>query len=226
MAGPADDYEAQYRSLREMGQPGWAGDQYERGLARLKETLDRLEREGALPVPPARMLELGCGNGQSSYLLAGKGYEVQGIDISATAVAWARERFAVAGLHGTFHEGTVCCMPVFADGIFDIVFDGSCLHCLIGDDRAACLAEIRRILWPDGVFVVSSMCGEPRSADARARFDPRARCLMRDGHPYRTLKPLSALEAELAGAGFAVQDRRVAVSPWWDHATLVCGRAC
>lgn len=222
---PAYDYEAQYQSLRDTGQQGWAGDQYEHGLAKLKETLDRLEREGALPTPPALMLELGCGNGQSSYLLAGKGYEVHGIDISTTAVAWARERFAAAGLRGTFHQGTVCRMPVFADAFFDIVFDGSCLHCLIGDDRDACLAEVRRILRPDGVFVVSSMCGEPRSADDQARFDPRTRCLMRDGHPYRTLKPLAAFEVELAGAGFAVWDRRVAVNPWWDHATLVCGRA-
>lgn len=221
----AYDYEARYRRLRIAGRPGWAGDQYERGLAGVGETLDRLEREGVLPPPPARMLELGCGNGSSSYLLAGKGYEVHGIDISATAVAWARERFAAAGLHGTFHEGTVCRMPVFADAFFDIVFDGSCLHCLIGDDRDSSLAEIRRILRPDGVFVVSSMCGEPRSADARARFDPQAGCLMRDGHPHRTLKPLTALEADLAGAGFAVRDRRVAVNPWWDHATLVCGRA-
>jgi hypothetical protein len=69
------------------------------------------------------------------------------------------------------------------------------------------------------------MCGEPRSDDARTCFDPQAGCLMRDGRPYRTLKPLAALEAELSGAGFAVRNRSVAVNPWWDHATLVCGRA-
>jgi GrpB-like predicted nucleotidyltransferase (UPF0157 family)/SAM-dependent methyltransferase len=222
---PAYDYEAQYRRLRAAGAPGWAGDQYERGLASLTKTLDRLDRDGVLPKPPARMLELGCGNGQSSFLLAGKGYRVHGIDISATAVAWARERFAAAGLRGSFHQGTVCRMPVFDDDSFDIVFDGSCLHCLIGSDRALCLAEIRRILRPDGVFVVSSMCGEPRSDDARARFDPQAGCLMQDGRPYRTLKPLAALEAELSQAGLAVRGRSIAVNPWWDHATLVCGPA-
>ncbi len=222
---PAYDYEAHYQSLRGTGQQGWAGDQYEHGLAKLKETLDRLEREGALPKPPALMLELGCGNGQSSYLLAGKGYEVHGIDISTTAVAWARERFAAAGLRGIFHQGTVCRMPVFADCSFDIVLDGSCLHCLIGGDRDLCLAEVRRILRPDGTFVVSTMSGEPRSDDARARFDPQTRCLMRDRHPYRTLKPLAAIETELGEAGFAIRDRSVRVNPWWDHATLVCSRA-
>ncbi|MGO4129760.1 GrpB family protein [Inquilinus sp. YAF38] len=220
----AYDYEAQYRRLRETGARGWAGEQYERGAAGVRETLDRLQREGILPAPPARMLELGCGNGLSSYLMAGKGYEVHGIDIAGTAVAWARERFAAAGLRGSFHQGTVCHMPVFADGIFDIVFDGSCLHCLIGGDRGQCLAEVRRILQLDGVFVVSSMCGEPRSDDAKARFDPQMHCLMQDSRPYRTLKPLAALETELADAGFAIQDRSVRINPWWDHVTLVCRR--
>jgi len=80
----AYDYETQYRRLRDARQPGWAGDLYERGLAGMRETLDRLERERHLPAPPARMLELGCGNALSSYLLAGKGYEVHGIDIAGT----------------------------------------------------------------------------------------------------------------------------------------------
>ena len=222
---PAYDYETQYRRLREAGQPGWAGGQYERGLAGMTDTLGRLERERHLPAPPGRMLELGCGNSLSSYLLAAKGYEVHGIDIAGTAVAWARERFAAAGLRGSFHQGTVCHMPVFADGLFDVVFDGSCLHCLIGQHRGLCLAEVRRILKPDGVFVVSSMSGEPRSGDAKARFDPRTHCLMQDGRPCRTLKPLAAIEIELADAGFAVRDCSVRINPWWDHATLVCGPA-
>ena len=219
------DYDAQYRRLRDAGSPGWAGDQYQRGQIRLTETLDRLEREGAFPPPPARMLELGCGNGSSSFLMARKGYEAHGVDISETAIAWARERFAAAGLSAVLRPGSVCAMPFFEDGRFDIVIDGSCLHCLIGDDRARCLAEVRRILRPDGVFVVSSMCGLPRSADAQARFDPRTGCLIENGEPYRTLKPLAEIELELSDAGFAVKDRSVSVNPWWDHATLVCGRS-
>lgn len=218
------DYERRYRELRDADMPGWAGRQYERGLADIEATLARLEREGALPPPPARMLELGCGNGMSSFLMAAKGYEAFGIDLAETAVAWARERFAEAGLPGSFHKGNVCAMPFFDDASFDIVFDGSCLHCILGEDRNLCLAEVRRVLKPNGVFIVSSMCGLPKSDDAKARFDPKTGCLMEAGEPYRTLKPLADLMREISDAGFRVENQSLGVNPWWDHVTMTCRR--
>lgn len=127
------DYGSRYRELRAAGFLGWAGRDFERGLARLTETLDRLEHDGFLR-KPSRVLELGCGNGLSSFLLAQRSYDVRGIDISRTAVLWAEERFAAVGLVGSFHEGDVRDMPIFGDRSFDIVIDGSCLHFPIGHD--------------------------------------------------------------------------------------------
>jgi SAM-dependent methyltransferase len=216
------DYEARYQCLRAGGALAWAGPQSERGLRRLQRQLDRLERDKVLPTPPARFLELGCGNGASSLLMAERGYEAWGIDISPTAVGWARERFAASKLPAVLCQGDVRDMRSMADAFFDIVVDGSCLHCLVGSDRADCLAEVRRVLKPDGILVVSSMCGLPKSDEARSRFDPARTCLLHDGEPYRTLKPLGALEHELGAAGFAVRDSHVALNPWWDHATIVC----
>lgn len=185
-------------------------------------TLDRLEHE-TFPRPPARVLELGCGNGMSSSLwMARKAYEVYGIDISDIAVAWARELFDACGLSGSFRQGSVCEMTFFPERSFDIAVDGSCLHCLIGSDRARCLREVRRILRPGGVFVVSSMCGLPKSDEAKARFDPLTGHLLENGRPYRTLRLLPDLVQELEDAGFGVQNTQVGVNPWWDHATMVC----
>ena len=173
------DYDAEYRRLRAAGLQGWAGDQRERNLPRLAETLERLERDH-FPKPPAKVLELGCGNGMSSsHWMARRGYEVHGIDISEAAIAWAEQAFAEAGLSGSFRQGSVCEMPWFVEKSFDVVIDGSCLHCLIRNDRIRCLEEISRILRPEGVFVVSSMCGLPKSDDARASFDPRTGHLLR-----------------------------------------------
>jgi 2-polyprenyl-3-methyl-5-hydroxy-6-metoxy-1,4-benzoquinol methylase len=215
------DYNSDYRRLKAAGLPGWAGDQHARNSARLAETLQRFEDH--FPAPPASVLELGCGNGMSwSHAMARKGYDVHGIDISETAIDWAEQGFAQSGLSGAFRQGSVCAMPFFADEAFDIVIDGACLHCLIGNDRTRCLREVSRILRPDGVFVVSSMCGLPKSDEARASFDPRTGHLLRDGRPYRTLKPLDDLARELTEAGFEVRDTRLSINPWWDHVTMVC----
>jgi len=219
------DYDAEYRRLRAAGLQGWAGSQHERNLVRLAETLERLERD-YFPKPPARVLELGCGNGMSSsQWMARRGYEVHGTDISEAAIAWAEEAFAESGLSGSFRPGSVCAMPWFGDKFFDVVIDGACLHCLIGNDRTRCLQEISRILGPDGVFVVSSMCGLPKSDDAKASFDPRNGHLLKNGRPYRTLKLLDDLARELADSGLEVRDTSVNVNPWWDHVTMTCGMA-
>jgi 2-polyprenyl-3-methyl-5-hydroxy-6-metoxy-1,4-benzoquinol methylase len=216
------DYDAEYRRLRAAGLEGWAGSQHERNSAHLAATLDRLARE-SFPSPPASVLELGCGNGMlSSHWMARKGYEVHGIDISETAVAWARERSAESALSGTFRQGSVCAMPFFSQESFDVVIDGACLHCLIGNDRIRCLREVRRILRSDGVFVVSSMCGLLKSDDAKTRFDPDTGHLLQDGQPYRTLKPLTEIACELMAAGFEVQDTWLSDNPWWDHVTIIC----
>jgi ubiquinone/menaquinone biosynthesis C-methylase UbiE len=216
------DYDAEYRRLRAAGLQGWAGSLRERNVARMAETLDRLERE-SFPGPPARVLELGCGNGMSSSLLmAQKGYEVHGVDISETAIAWAGQLFAASALSGSFRHGSVCEMPFFPERSFDVVIDGSCLHCLIGNDRARCLAEVRRILRFEGVFVVSSMCGLPKSEEARARFDPATGHLLQDGRAHRTLKSEAELARELVEAGFQVQHTSLSVNPWWDHVTMTC----
>jgi hypothetical protein len=113
-------------------------------------------------------------------------------------------------------------MPFLDGEFFDVVIDGSCLHCLIGGDRTRCLGEVRRILRSNGVFVVSSMCGLPKSAEAKARFNARTGQLLENGEPYRTLMPLADLARELTDAGFEVRDSRVSVNPWWDHVTMTC----
>ncbi|WP_413989739.1 class I SAM-dependent methyltransferase [Labrys okinawensis] len=218
------DYEAEYQRLRAAGRPGWAVVSEPDRALRLLNMLDWFHRTGIFPPPPAYVLELGCGNAHTALAMAERGHAVWGIDISPTAIAWAREIFAKAGQDGHFQVGLASAMPHFSAGQFDAVIDGQCLHCLIGPDRSACLAEVHRILRPQGLFFVSSMVAPPKSAEAKARFDAERGCLMLDGEPYRTMRPLASLTEELATAGFAVKDQALGVNPWWDHAMLACRR--
>jgi ubiquinone/menaquinone biosynthesis C-methylase UbiE len=121
---------------------------------------------------------------------------------------------------GDFHCGDVRAMP-FGEESFEVVIDGNCFHCLFGSDRSQCLQEVRRVLKRGGTFVLSSMCGDLKLDRFMPRYSESGRCLMRDGRPYRTLKPPREIEGELAVAGFRVLHREVSINPWWDHLTVV-----
>ncbi len=215
------DLDDAYMRLRADGFLGWGGPDAARRIEGWKKVLARLTKEGWLPEPPARVHELGCGNGILSFLVAERGYSITGTDLSWQAVDWARERFARAGLNGYFYCGDVCAMPMIEDGALEVVIDGNCIHCLFGEDRRRCFREVRRVLAGDGTFVVSSMCGPPKSEEAMEWYDATLQCLMRGGRPYRSLKPAQEIESELAEAGFGVVSREISVNAWWDHLTVI-----
>ncbi|MDH8519328.1 class I SAM-dependent methyltransferase [Klebsiella pneumoniae] len=112
---------------------------------------------GHLPEPGSHILELGRGNGMmASLCFARKGNHVCGVDFSPTAIHWAQENFAEQRI-----SGDVCSLVQLEDNCFDLIFDGSCMHCLTGSQREQAYSQVRRLLRENGTFIISSMCGEP-----------------------------------------------------------------
>src|SRR5262249_50210266 len=71
--------------------------------------------------PPARVLDLGCGDGTTAIPLARTGAEVTGIDIARNLVEAGKKRAAEAGLTQLrFEEGDACNLEGVADGSFDL----------------------------------------------------------------------------------------------------------
>ena len=138
-----------------------------------------------------RVLELGCGNGARQLAVRGLRLPAHRRGpLGVSAIRWARESFLERGLAGEFHcEDISRGMSRFEDRRFHLVIDGNCLHCVLGEARPKAFAAIRRVLMDDGVLIVEaeSMYGEPRSAEVRASFDEDAKCIGRDGRPYRYL---------------------------------------
>lgn len=209
---PAIDYtnhDVLYRRLRAEGAAGWDPDaEY---LAMLT-----LVRPLLLPVTAdfaPSVLEIGCGAGNFSLALAGRGYGVTGIDLAPAAIEWAAERARNATApEVNFRIDNALDLATCADASFDAVVDDHCLHCIIGDDRALCLAAVRRVLKPGGVFVIITMCGEIRDERILRQFDPQTRWVMIDGQPTRYVGTPEALEQEVAQAQLDI-----------DHA-VVCPR--
>ena len=98
------------------------------------------------------VLDLACGEGYGSALLAATAGSVQGVDISAEAVAHARRRYA-DGRNLVFHEASATALP-FPDAHFDVAVSFETIEHLTGQEEM--LAEIRRVLKPDGFLVISS----------------------------------------------------------------------
>lgn len=99
-----------------------------------------------LPTTDRRLLDIGCGAGKFTRLIARRGAKVSGIDANADVVAEAERAAAEAGLAIAFHHGCGEALP-FGDGTFDIVVFSNSLHHM--SDIAGALREAARLL-PDG----------------------------------------------------------------------------
>ena len=194
---PKTDYaahDARYRRLRDEGAPGWdTADGYREREVELAWALAAFE-----PCEGKRVLELGCGAGNIAGWLVERGFDVTGIDISPTAVAWAAER-AIPGARFVVGD-----LVAGIAGEYDVVIDGHCLHCIVGDDRARMLANVRGALVPGGSLFVATMCGEITIPALRALFDPVTRCQVVDGVAYRFIGDSAEILDELRAAGFEI----------------------
>jgi SAM-dependent methyltransferase len=97
------------------------------------------------------VLDVASGDGYGTALLAGIARRAVGVEIDAAAVARARGAYAAPNL--AFVRGDATRLPL-ADAAFDVVVSFETLEHL--RDQSAFLTEIRRVLRPGGVLVVST----------------------------------------------------------------------
>jgi SAM-dependent methyltransferase len=97
------------------------------------------------------VLEAGCGIGTDAARFARAGARYTGIDFSPTALDLARRRFEMAGLDGSFVQGSVTDLPL-PDSSFDLVYSNGVIHHVPRTERA--VQEFRRVLRPGGTALV------------------------------------------------------------------------
>jgi len=102
----------------------------------------------------AKILDLGCGGGRNAHYLAERGYDVYGVDVAAAAIEFCRKRFLQFGLSGTFRQGTFDHIPL-PDAFFDGVICIAAFDHVTSDNARASLAEVRRVLQPDGTILLT-----------------------------------------------------------------------
>ena len=182
-------HEIMYVAARQAGWEGWGGNE------RMSKAVlvDRFLAVGDNP-KQGKLLELGCGEGHHCRAFSKLGFEVTGIDISPTAIAWAKEKAKEARIAGKYYIADLTAESLELPERYDVVIDGNCLHCIIGADRATFLSHVYRSLSESGVFFVSSLCSK----------DENSYETYKDGSPYRHITSQSGLVTELEQAGFQV----------------------
>jgi SAM-dependent methyltransferase len=142
------EWEARYRA----GETPWDSGLVSRELVKM---LDEVR------IPVGLAIELGCGSGTNAVYLARRGFQVTGVDLSAAALAQARQKAAVAGVGVDWQQGDVTDYPS-PEQPFGFVFDRGCYHCVRRTNLDGYLQAVARLLAPGGRLLV--LAGNAREA--------------------------------------------------------------
>ena len=165
--------------------------------------------------PAATALDLGCGNGRHSELLADHARRVVGADASRSLLALARDRSRERGWAAGFEPvvADAATLPV-ADSSVDLaVYVATVHHLPTRELRVRSLRELGRVLAPDGRALVSAWSTEhDRFADHDVGFDTTVDWTLPDGETvgrfYHIYDP-AEFDADLDRAGLTVEERVV-----------------
>ncbi|MEN3533512.1 class I SAM-dependent methyltransferase [Microbispora sp. ZYX-F-249] len=105
-----------------------------------------------MPHPPADVLDLGCGTGSLTLLLAEQGHRPVGVDLSPRMAEAARRKLAAAGFTTPILTGDASDPPAAAGSSFDVVLARHLLWTLPAPERA--LRTWMGLLRPHGRLIL------------------------------------------------------------------------
>jgi ubiquinone/menaquinone biosynthesis C-methylase UbiE len=132
--------------------PGWTGERLETFVLN-ETTLEHLHRYAIAKelVKNKTVLDIACGEGYGSYLLADDSVTITGIDIDAETIEKAKIKYKKTNL--VFAVGNVENIPA-TDAKYDVVVSFETLEHISNHDRM--LSELKRVLKPTGLLIIST----------------------------------------------------------------------
>ncbi|MEO5592918.1 MAG: glycosyltransferase [Chitinophagaceae bacterium] len=101
------------------------------------------------------VLDLACGEGYGSAIVAKHAASVAGVDIDEESIKWATEKYAPLHVNLQFSPGSAVAIP-FASQTFDVVISFETIEHLNPAMQEAFMQEIKRVLRSDGILIMST----------------------------------------------------------------------
>lgn len=102
---------------------------------------------------PCKAVDLGCGTGNYAIYLAGKGFDVTGVDISPTAIRIAEDNARKKGVRCRFVVADVLGDLKELKETFDFAYDWELLHHIFPKQRQRYVRNVYRKLNPKGRYL-------------------------------------------------------------------------
>lgn len=156
-------------------------------IGRPQPAIVRLAAEGALVGP---VLDVGCGTGENTLLLASLGLSVLGVDVAETALAIAREKAAARGVDVEFATADALQLNRLGQ-TFETVLDCGLFHTFDSDERRRYAASLATVTRHGGTLYVLcfSDVGDDRGPHPISEEELRAAFTAHTGWEIITIEP-------------------------------------
>jgi SAM-dependent methyltransferase len=135
------------------------------------------------------IVDIGCGTGENTLLLAERGLDAWGVDVAPTALGLARGKARLRGLVATFVEGDALGLDMLGR-TFDGAIDVGCFHTFDDRDRVRYVASVASVIASGGLLhLLCFSDAQPGTLGPRRISEAEIRAAFSTGWSIEEIRP-------------------------------------
>ncbi|ANQ49884.1 class I SAM-dependent methyltransferase [Flammeovirga sp. MY04] len=169
---------------------------------------------------PLKILDLGCGPGLYTELLAKRGHDVTGVDISENSIAHAKASAKEKGLNITYRNESYLEADLGENEYDLVILIYTDLGALIPSDRTPLLSKINQAVKPGGTFIFDVLKDRSFQKKLTGKSWEASKEGFWKGSPYLALSESFLYEKEkviLSQHTIIDEDENIDIYRFWTH---------